>query len=312
MPTPRSAVNTLIASNVVEIQPHGNEAVIQRYIRYRVQVDNWRPKTVQDRTNQLRRFGDHFPTKRMIDLTEDDLFAWNDSLKVGTQARASYTSAVRGLYEWASVLARPRLRVDDPSAALRRPRVPATVPRPIRNADLDLALAAAVHDLQLFVWLILACCLGLRCCEIAWLRVGDVEDRDDGSARLHVTGKKGKRRVVPAPPDLVELLRPFLHGQGSVFTRVSDDGPHTPARVSSLINKHLHGLDIAATAHRGRHRFAGDFHQLDKDVLVLMRTMGHSRPDTTAGYTQTDADAAAPAIAQLVQRRVGQHLRRTG
>jgi site-specific recombinase XerC len=50
----------------------------------------------------------------------------------------------------------------------------------------------------MYLWLGLMGCSGLRCCEIAWMQTTDVEPLESGGGLLHIEGKGGKRRTVPA------------------------------------------------------------------------------------------------------------------
>lgn len=310
MPTPRSGVNTSVELTLMTFPTiRENDGLIRDYIRYRVNNDGWRPRTIQMRRLQLHRIAEQLPAP-LHAASEEHLHDWLSQRDGRPGTRASDISALHGLYDWMATLSRPRLRADNPAAALRRPKIPPYPPRPMPNPDLDKALAHAVHDLELFIWLILMSCCGLRCCELAWLRVPDVELRDDGSARMHLTGKGGKRRVVFADAELVDLMRPFLRGQATVFTRPSDGQPYRNGdAVSKRMNTYLNGLGITARAHQGRHRFGGDFHEINPDLLVQARAMGHASTRTTEGYTETDVAAAAPAIAELTRRRM-RHARR--
>lgn len=308
MPTPRSKGNSERDALCMALQTGHNEQVIERYIEYQryASARPWRARTVEVRTVQLRVIAEALAPVRLIDATEESILAWHTRLRGKPETRASYTSAIRGLYHWMAVRARPRLRTDDPTLILERPRIPATQPRPMVDRHYDLALACAVSNPEMYLWLGLMGCSGLRCCEVAWMHVGDVEHLPDDSGMLHITGKGGKQRTVPVGRHLMLTLRPFLRGQGPVFTRPSDGRAHTPKNVSQRVNEFLRGVGVPApsTAHSLRHRFAGDYHALDPDLYRQAKLMGHASVDTTQRYTEISPVEAAAFIEQLTSRRL--------
>jgi site-specific recombinase XerD len=147
-------------------------------------------------------------------------------------------------------------------------------------------------------------CSGLRCCEVAWLHVGDVELREDGRGILHVTGKGGKRRPVPIGATIAMTLQPFLMRRGPVFTRPSDGQAYRPRGVSEKTNTFLRGIGITETAHQLRHRFGTDYHELDVDLFRQAQLMGHSSVVTTKRYTAVSPLEAAQYVELLTQRRL--------
>lgn len=293
-----AGTNPIMSPNI------SNSHLIHEYLH--AHRDRWRPGTTRLRRIQLTALARALEPVALVEATEDDIYRWRDQLDVAPETLASYVSAARGLYRWMSTRARPRLRADDPAAVLDRPRVPARQPRPMLDRHFDLALRCAVSDPQMYVWLVLAGCSGLRCCEIAWMQTTDVEERDGGGALLHIVGKGGKRRTVPAGAALMETMRLFLRGpRGPVFTRPSDGRAHTPDRVSQLINRFLRDLDIHETAHSLRHRFGTDYHAIDPDLFRQAALMGHASLDMTRRYTEVSPLEAARHVDDLTDRRLG-------
>lgn len=281
-----------------------NDYVIAEYLH--THRDRWRPGTIKLRRLQLHALARQLTPATIATATEDDLYRWRDQLTGAPETVSSYVSAARGLFRWMTTRARPRIRPDDPAAVLDRPRVPARPPRPMLDAHFDLALRCAATNPEMFVWLVLAGCSGLRCCEIAWMQTTDVEELAGGGALLHIVGKGGKRRTVPAGAALMEALRPFLRGpRGPVFTRPSDGQAHTPDRVSQLINRHLRDLGIHETAHSLRHRFGTDYHAIDPDLFRQATLMGHASLDMTRRYTEVSPLEAVRFVNDLTDRRLG-------
>lgn len=307
MPTPRDGTQPVRNGQVMQFPSTDNESVITQYIAYRVTTGRrWRPETVRVRTSQLGIIAEQLAPTPLVDVTEDHVIDWHRRLRGKPETIGSYTSAIHGLYRWMSVQARPRLRTDDPTLILERPAIPVAQPRPMLDRHYDLALACAVSNPEMYLWLGLMGCSGLRCCEIAWMHVGDVEPLDDGRALLHITGKGGKQRTVPAGAMLAMTMRPFLHGQGPVFTRPSDGLAHTPRAVSAKVSAFLQGIGVPAPnrAHSLRHRFGTDYHAIDPDLYRQAKLMGHASVDTTQRYTEISPVEAARHIEELTRRRM--------
>lgn len=307
MPTPRDRSKSI--SHLSSVPPNHieNDTVLAEYMRYRRTAGRkpWRAETVRVRTYQLRRIAEQLPTD-LVDVTEEHVMNWHAGLRGQPETIAAYVSAAHGLYRWMAVLARPRLIDSDPTVILERPVIPEAQPRPMLDRHYDLALACAVSDAEMYLWLGLMGCSGLRCCEVAWLMVGDVEQRPDGTGLLHLTGKGGKQRTVPVGAMLMLTLRPFLRGRGPVFTRPSDARAHTPSAVSTRVSTFLQGVGVPAPhrAHSLRHRFGSDYHAIDVDLYRQAKLMGHSSVDTTRRYTEISPVEAAAYVQQLTARRL--------
>lgn len=307
MPTPRDQTQAVRNGRVMQFPTTDNESVITQYIAYRCTAGRrWRAETVRVRSSQLRIIAEQLAPVPLIDAAEDHIVTWHRALRGKPETIASYTSAIHGLYRWMTVYARPRLRTEDPTLILERPAIPVAQPRPMLDRHYDLALACAVSQPEMYLWLGLMGCCGLRCCEIAWMHVGDVEALDNGGALLHITGKGGKQRTVPAGAMLAMTMRPFLHGLGPVFTRPSDGLAHRPSAVSQKVSVFLQGIGVPAPAraHSMRHRFGTDYHSLDPDLYRQAKLMGHASVDTTQRYTEISPIEAARYIEELTVRRL--------
>lgn len=302
MPTPRDGKRGLREIHAVnDSTTMSDQAVIDSYLR--AKANRWRPETLRVRRAQLGKISRDIGVPYTL-LTEKDVLHWHEGLDGRPETIASYTSALTGLMRWMAVRARPRLRDDDPTLILDRPKIPEALPRPMLDRHYDLALACATADPEMYAWLALMGCAGLRCCEIAWLQTGDVELREDGTGKLHFEGKGGKRRVVPIGSTLVPVLELFLTGRGPVFTRPSDGRAHTPGRVSTRVNKFLREINVPGTAHQLRHRFGTDLHALEPDLYKQAQLMGHSSIKTTQRYTLVEPMEALQHIEALTRRRI--------
>ncbi len=192
----------------------------------------------------------------------------------------------------------------DPCARLPRPRLTRLLPRPMAEANVDLAIAQAEPRVR--VWLVLAAYQGLRACEIAVLDRSDVLDQADPPA-LIAHGKGRKDRVVPLCNRTLSELREYgLPRRGPLFPRLDGrPGPTGAHRVSDITNAYLHGVGIPDTLHSLRHRAATGWYAQSQDILVVGALLGHSDPASTAGYAAYSDARAVAAVRALDERHLG-------
>lgn len=234
----------------------------------------------------------------LIDASRHDIEAWLATKPLAPRARYTYISCLHGYYTWAI---REDLATVDPTVYLDRPRLPKAIPRPMAVNDLDLALRMAPPRMR--AWLTLAAYEGMRCKEIAGLRVDDLLTTFDPPMLVVSAAKGGRQRVLPlnvrAEAALVDAGIPRA---GYVFIRQDrprSGEPIKPRSVSEYIGKYLHGLGINATAHMARHLFATAVYRQTRDLRLVQELLGHSSPSTTAGYTAFSPSLAAAVVRDL-------------
>lgn len=211
------------------------------------------PGTIQHRRRLLAGFSSRLEPRSVLDATSDDVERFiaqptPRSTLLHPRTRCGYISHLSSFYTWC---VDRELVATDPTARIDRPRLRQTLPRPISDADLTVALA--VEDPMMMAWFWLASHAGLRCGEIASL---DGPDVDPALMTLRVLGKGRKERVVPMHPGVLLALRGhgMIPRSGPVFRRPC--GGHWSGRqVSRHANEILHGLGIDDTMHQLRHWF---------------------------------------------------------
>jgi len=188
-------------------------------------------------------------------------------------------------------------------AAVRTPKIPKTLPRP-----LPIAAAKQMTDAELRTgeerepWIlardaaVLALLYGggLRISEALGLKRGDIGARD----AITVTGKGSKQRMVPVLPQVQQLVAKYvalcpydLPEQGPLFVGAKG-GPLSP-RIVQLAMARLRGalgLPETATPHALRHSFATHLLARGGDIRSIQELLGHASLATTQIYTQVDAD----------------------
>jgi len=134
---------------------------------------------------------------------------------------------------------------------------------------------------------------GLRSCEVLALELEDLQ-LADGQMRVH--GKGNKKRLLPLPPEILEVLGHYLRLERPLTNApalfVSLKGrqrgqPLTAAGLRSLFRHHrLRSQVHHANPHRVRHTFGTDMVRAGMSLPALQQLMGHSQIATTMLYVQ--------------------------
>ena len=186
--------------------------------------------------------------------------------------------------------------------AIRAPRQPKTLPRPLAAADalrvvdvdeqLDEAPWVAARNAAVLALLYGS---GLRISEALSLRRADAPPPEGGV--LRVTGKGGRTRLVPVLPvvgaAVADYLRlaPFAPAADSPLFRGVRGGPLKP-RLIQLAVARLRGalgLPDSATPHALRHSFATHLLAGGADLRAIQALLGHASLSTTQRCTAVDA-----------------------
>ncbi len=225
--------------------------------------------------------------------TEQKITMWL-SRPISPKSRAMWISTINAFYVWANHnhLFKDTEMGDgwNPVVDIGKPRLHARSPRPMAQNDIQRALELA--DGRMKVWVLLGGLAGCRCMEIAGLQREDIRD-DQGV--LRIIGKGNKERFVPLHPDILAALNVYgMPTEGSLWPG------ETAASVSRKINRFLHGqVGTKSTAHTLRHFFGTMIYRSCQDLRATQELMGHSSPQTTAGYAASDTSKAAGIVGSL-------------
>jgi len=215
--------------------------------------------------------------------------------------RHAYTSHLKTFYAW---LADAGHLPDDPFRKVKTPRVRPAPPRDLDLADVARLLDYAVQRPRLWVMAWLGYGAGLRCAEIASLRVEDVR-LGGREPQLRVHGKGGAWRTVPLHPVLAGVLALWLDqsglgASGPLLPSERDPSLHVGAHwVSDLLCGALRDAGVRATAHQLRHTFASDLLAECEDLRAVQQLLGHVSIRTTEGYTSGVTAKTRRAVGHL-------------
>jgi integrase/recombinase XerC len=191
-------------------------------------------------------------------------------------------------------------------AAVRTPKVPHRLPRPLPVAAALKVAAPETHDSgEAEPWiaardaavLALLYGAGLRISEALGLNQKDAPPA--GGGQVTVLGKGGKQRQVPVIARVAEAIEayrrlcPFAPGpDGPLF--VGAKGGRLSPRIVQLAMERLRGalgLPASATPHALRHSFATHLLGRGGDLRSIQELLGHASLSTTQIYTEVDTAA---------------------
>lgn len=219
--------------------------------------------------------------------------AMNDRARSST-ARA--LSVLRGFFRFLERTDRAR---NDAIGAVRTPRLPHSVPKPVAAGDALAIIAEAGDTTRKKPWvaardtalLLLLYGAGLRIDEALSLN----EDQAPSGDSLRVLGKGGKERIVPILPAVREAVAAYLQAcpyavpGGPLFL-----GARGGRLNAGVVQRELRriraalGLPETATPHALRHSFATHLLQAGGDLRAIQELLGHASLSTTQRYTEVD------------------------
>lgn len=207
-------------------------------------------------------------------------------------------SVIRGFVKF---LDRRSLAANSTLTALRAPKLPQSVPKPLTIAD-AIEAVEAVGEMNASEWqgrrdtavlaLLYGC--GLRISEALGLTRGTAPLGDV----LTITGKGQKQRMVPVLPAVRAAVDDYLAAcpwrpapNGPLFVGARG-GPLNPRLIQGKMTalRGFLGLPDTATPHALRHSFATHLLGGGGDLRAIQELLGHASLSTTQRYTGVDTE----------------------
>ncbi|HEX5079243.1 MAG TPA: tyrosine recombinase XerC [Geminicoccaceae bacterium] len=240
---------------------------------------------------------------RLIGLRAADFRAWLAERHRRGLARASTARALAALRSFYRYLDREHGRHNPALKALRTPRLPRRLPRPLSTDQAEQVLAAepaarldwlAKRDAAVLLLLYGA---GLRIGEALSLTRAAVGRDPAGLRQLLISGKGGRQRLVPILPVVAAAIDdylaacPYADASGPLFLGARGKRLQAPVvrRTMQELRRRL-GLPESATPHALRHSFATHLLAGGADLRTIQELLGHASLSTTQGYTGVDGE----------------------
>lgn len=243
---------------------------------------------------------------KLAKLTPADVRAFMAARRGGGIGSRSLMRSLAGIRSFARFLERNGKGKVGALAAVRAPKIPKTLPKP-----LHIAAAKQVSDAGLRAgeerdpWVLardaavlaLLYGSGLRISEALGLKRKDMPASGHNDA-IKVVGKGNKQRMVPVLPQVSQLIADYvaicpydLPQDGPLFVGARG-GPLSP-RIVQLVMERLRGalsLPDTATPHALRHSFATHLLARGGDLRAIQELLGHASLSTTQIYTAVDTE----------------------
>jgi integrase/recombinase XerC len=214
---------------------------------------------------------------------------------LGPRSVSRALAAVRSFFRF---LARENIVENAAARAVRSPRIPRTLPRPLSEIDAARTLAEAgendiewiaARDVALLTLLYGA---GLRISEGLSLKRGDVPLGET----ITVLGKGKKMRSVPLLPAVRDAAAAYaavvpFNGGPEAPLFLSRTGLAMSPREAQALMQRLRsrlGLSDRATPHALRHSFATHLLANGGELRAVQELLGHASLSTTQTYTEID------------------------
>ena len=272
------------------------------------------PKTVEAYERDVRQFlgfltehaGELVTLESLAAIKPRDVRAFMASRRAGGIGSRSLMRSLAGARSFTRFLERNGKGKVGALSAVRAPKVPKTLPKPI---SIDAAKQLTDTDLRAGEerepWVLardaavlaLLYGSGLRISEALGLTREAVPAPGKGDA-ITVTGKGNKTRMVPVLPRVLELIAEYvslcpydLPDTKPIFLGAKG-GPLSP-RIVQLTMARLRGalgLAETATPHALRHSFATHLPARGGDLRAIQELLGHASLSTTQIYTAVDTE----------------------
>jgi integrase/recombinase XerC len=289
-------------------------AEIVRWLGYLGAEKRMSPKTVEAYQRDVHQFlaflaghlGGRPSLAKLAKLTPTDVRAFMASRRGDGIGSRSLMRSLAGMRSFARFLERNGKGKVGALAAVRAPKVPKTLPKP-----LHVAAAKKVSDAELRAgeerdpWVLtrdaavlaLLYGSGLRISEALGLKRQDMPTPGQSDV-IKVVGKGNKQRMVPVLPQVSQLIADYvaicpydLPPDGPLFVGARG-GPLSP-RIVQLVMERLRGalsLPDTATPHALRHSFATHLLARGGDLRAIQELLGHASLSTTQIYTAVDTE----------------------
>ncbi len=230
---------------------------------------------------------------------------------LAARSLARMHSALRRFYGWAL---RQRLRADDPTVRLARPRIGRPLPKSLSEAEVERLLGApdtaSARGMRDRTMLELMYAAGLRVSELVGL---DMPRLSIESGVVRILGKGQRERLVPVGEEALHWLQRYLRtarpelldGRSSTVVFPARHGrAMTRQNFWHIIKRYAVTAQVSGSIspHTLRHAFATHLLNHGADLRVVQMLLGHSDLSTTQIYTHV-------ATARLQQLHAQHHPR---
>ena len=249
--------------------------------------------------SDLRRYCDYLSghKQRLLDSSSNllqEYLLWRRGQGLSPRSTSRFLSAMKKFCQFA---VKQGWLTADPSARLKRPKLPQSIPHSLSEHDVEALLHAPDIETELGLrdrtMLEVLYASGLRVTELIRLQLEQVSLQQ---GLVRIIGKGDKERLVPLGEESLDWLQRYLrHGRGALSQKsspwifITQRGTLLTRQAFWYRIKHyaqLAGINAHLSPHTLRHAFATHLLNHGADLRVLQMLLGHSDLSTTQIYTQ--------------------------
>ena len=289
---------------------------VEHYLQYIEVVRGYSAHTVKNYRRDLDKLIEFCSTHNIDDISRLNaslLRQWVATLsrdKLSATSIQRHLSSTRSLYKF---LARSRSDLDDPTAGVKAPRTPRTLPKSLEPDQVNQLLnhpsetALMARDLAIAELLYSA---GLRLSELVGANLNDL---DRNEKVITVIGKGQKTRVVPVGGPALTALAEWMKYRPMGKEALGYDSPlfvtqrgkrMSPRAVQDRLRQLAikHGMTQRVHPHVLRHAFASHLLESSGDLRAVQELLGHANIATTQIYPHLDFQHLAKVYDQAHPR----------
>jgi site-specific recombinase XerD len=261
-------------------------------------------RTSIDYVSDVRQFA-LFCTKPWFEVTMHDIDTFVDKQRQNGLSGATIKRRVAGLKVFFDFLAEESGQLCWPNPVRFKRHAgkqPKRLPRDLSN-DQVAQLWGQISLARDRAWFVLMLRAGLRVSEVVRLKLNDLLSPPTGDqpARLRVTGKGQKERVVLLTSDAYAVLQEWLRErpvrEHDLIFLNDRQQPLTANGIEWLLGRYAQAVDLKVTPHQLRHTYARQLTEGGMPLASLGQLLGHAQLSTTTIYTA----GADPELVQAYQ-----------
>lgn len=256
---------------------------IEQFSRW-LQSRRYSDNTVKSYTDALKSFLLFHHEKRMEDLTNDDLIAYNNDYILKNEFSASYQNQVVNAVKLFFRTVENK-RMDE--ALIHRPKREKKLPNVLSKEEVKLILNAHSNiKHKAMLSLIYSC--GLRCSELLALKPVHIDSKRNILIIKQAKGKKD--RIVPLSDKILALLREYYKAykpKAYLFEGQNAGQAYDDRSLQQVLKQAIQkvGITKPVTLHWLRHSYATHLLENGTDLRYIQELLGHNSSKTTEIYT---------------------------
>jgi integrase/recombinase XerD len=240
--------------------------------------------TIGTYTDALKTFFKYFHDKKIEDITNEDVIAYNNDYILKHNYSSSFQNQnVNSLKLFFAIVKGAKIETDK----IHRPRREHKLPNVISKQEVK-QLLTALTNIKHTAMLSLIYSCGLRCSELLGLHI---EDIDANRNLLIIRQAKGKKdRLAPLSDKTIELLRQYFQlyrPKKYLFEGQYKGSPYDARSLQNVLKQALAKTEInrPVTLHWLRHSYATHLLEAGTDLRYIQEILGHRSSKTTEIYT---------------------------